>query len=70
LGRGSNHPEGIRAVTDLLTEALCIAPQFREGLGAGALDEDLRGLVGLPAFEKWRRSVLEGGCRMSDKKTY
>jgi tetratricopeptide (TPR) repeat protein len=65
LGKGAS----VSAVIDALDEALRHAPQFRESLAAGALDEDLASLTGNPVFEAWRRTRLEEGA-VSDKKTY
>jgi len=54
LGKG----ESVEAVIDALDEALRNAPQFRESLGSGVLDQDLASLVGNPLFDEWRRATL------------
>jgi hypothetical protein len=51
--------ESVGAVIGALDEALRHAPQFRESLSSGALDEDLASLTGNPVFEEWRRVMLE-----------
>lgn len=66
----SGDADSVQPVIDALDEALRHAPQFRESLTAGALDDDLAPLVGNPIFDEWRRTTLKEGIAMSDKKTY
>jgi hypothetical protein len=59
LNREALRKEVVQSVIESLTEALHDAPEFRESLTPDALDADLLPLVGNPAFEKWRSSVLK-----------